>query len=192
MEVVHDLCQILLGLVLAGYIVKLDALGGFHIYLGVGFAHIEHHGVAAAHFFRHLLGHELSQRKEDEDGRRPAENIHQQGGLLDLFAGGGYPGIQQPLHQTVVRHHGGLVNGLFILAGEENTVILLLNLHLADLTLLRHGDEGVVIHLLDLILGQPGHGDEVEQHHQQHCHNVIENQRLLWGSDFVHTGHSFK
>ena len=187
MEVIDDLGQVFLGLVLTGHIVKLDALSGLHIDLGVGFAHVEHHGVAAAHFFYQLPGHELAQRNENQNRCHPTENLHQQRGLLDLFAGGGNAGIQQALDQlTVCGNHGGFIDGFSVLAGEQNTVILLLNLHLVDLALFRHVNEGVVVYLLNLVLRQPRHGDEVEQHHQQHGDQIVEDQRLFRGFDLIH------
>ena len=71
-------------------------------------------------------------------------------------------------------------------AGEENAVGLLLDLDPADLTLLCHGDESVVVDVLDLVLRDPRHGDEVEEHHKQHRHKVVVQQRLFRGLDFVH------
>ena len=41
MEVVHDLRQVLLGLVLTGHIGEFDAVGGLDIDLGVALAHAE-------------------------------------------------------------------------------------------------------------------------------------------------------
>ena len=187
MEIIDDLRQILLGLVLTGHVVKANSLGGLHIHLGIGLAHIEHHGIAAAHFLHQLPGHELPQGDEDQNGGHPAQNIHEQGGLLDLLAAGGNTGVQQSLDKLAVRgDHSGLVDVFFILAGEQDPVVGLLNLRPADLALFRHRHKGVVVHLLNLILGQPGHGDEVEQHHQQHGHHVVEDQRLFRGMDLIH------
>ena len=187
MEIIDDLRQILLGLVLTGHVVKANSLGGLHIHLGIGLAHIEHHGIAAAHFLHQLPGHELPQGDEDQNGGHPAQNIHEQGGLLDLLAAGRNTGVQQSLDKLAVRgDHSGFVDGFLILAGEQDPVVGLLNLRPADLALFRHRHKGVVVHLLNLILGQPGHGDEVEQHHQQHGHHVVEDQRLFRGMDLIH------
>ena len=187
MEIIDDLRQILLGLVLTGHVVKANSLGGLHIHLGIGLAHIEHHGITAAHFLHQLPGHELPQGDEDQNGGHPAQNIHEQGGLLDLLAAGRNTGLQQSLDKLAVRgDHSGLVDGFFILAGEQDPVVGLLDLRPADLALFRHRHKGVVVHLLNLILGQPGHGDEVEQHHQQHGHHVVEDQRLFRGMDLIH------
>ena len=185
-EVVDDLRQVLLGLVLAGHIGKLDALGGLDVDLGVGLAHIEHQGVAAAHFLHQAAGDDLTDGDKDHQRQDPAQDIRQQGSLLDLLAGGGDAGVQEPLHQAVVRHDGGLVDGFAVGGGKEDAVALLLDLHLADLILLGHGDEGVVVHLLDLVLRQPGHGQQVEQQHQQYHDHVVVDQRFLGGFDLVH------
>ena len=187
MEVVDHLLQILLGLVLTGHIVKLDALGRFDVDLGVGAAHVEHQGVAsAAHLLHHLPGHELAQGDEDHQGQDPSQQGHQEGRLLNLLAGGGDARVQQALHHVVIGYDGRLVDGLFVLVGEQDAVALLLDLHLADLLLLGHGDEGVVIHLLDLVLRQPRHGQHVEQHHQQDSRQIVVNKRFLGGLDLVH------
>ena len=189
MQVVDDLGEILLGLVLARDVIKLDALGRLDINLGVGLAHVEHHGVSAAHFLHHLAREDLSQPDEDEDRQHPAEDADEQRRLLNLFARGGNACVKQTLDQTVVRHHCGLVDGLFIAVGKEDAVGLLLDLDLADLALFGHGDKGVVIHLLDLVLRDPGHGNEVEEHHEQHRDKVIVQQRFFRGLDFIHRGH---
>ena len=60
MEIIHDFRQTFLGLVNAFHIGKADAVRGLHINFCIGFAHIEGHGVGAAHFVHHLFGHELS------------------------------------------------------------------------------------------------------------------------------------
>ena len=100
MQVVDDLGEVLLGLVLARDIIKLDALGGLDVHLGVGPAHVEHHGVAtAAHLLHHLARHILSQRDKDDDGQHPGENADKQRCLLDLLTRGGDARVQQALHQ---------------------------------------------------------------------------------------------
>ena len=187
MQVVDDLGKVLLGLVLARNVVKLDALGGLDIDLGVGLAHVEHHGVAsAAHLLHHLARENLPQTDEDDNGQHPAQDADEQRRLLNLLTRGGNTSIQQALHKTVVRHHRRLVDGLFIAAGEKDAVVLLLDLDLADLALLGHGDKGVVVHLFDLVLGHPRHRDEVEEQHEQHRDKVVVQQRLFRGLDFVH------
>ena len=180
MEVVDDLGQVLLGLVLTGHVVKLDALGGLDIDLGVGLAQVEHQGVAsAAHFLHHAAGDDLPDADKDDQRQHPTQNVHQQRALLDLLAGGGDASVQQTLHQSVVGDDGGLVDGLFILAGKQDAVALLLDLHLADLALLRHGHKGVVVHVLDLVLRQPRHGQQVEQHYHQKHDQVVVQQRFF-------------
>ena len=189
MEVIHDLLQVLLGLVLAGHVGEFDALRGLDIHLGVGFA--EGHGVGTAHLLHHLAGHELAQGDKDDEGQDPPQQADQQGGLLDLHAGGGDSGLQQPLCQVRIRDHGGLINGISILVGEQNAVVLLLDLRLSHLGALHHAHKGVVVHLADLALGHPGHGQEVEQHHHQQNDGVVVKQGFFGRFDFVHGSSSF-
>ena len=110
--------------------------------------------------------------------------------MFNFFTAGGYPGFQQPGNQVAVRHHGGFVDGAFVFIGKENTVVLLLNFHLADLAVLHHGHEGVVVHVLDGVFCQPGHCQGVEQHHSQQHHGIVENQWLLGAFYFIHLGSS--
>ena len=78
MEIVDDFRQILLGLILTGHIGEFDAVGGFDIHLGVALAHVEHHGVGAAHFLHELFGHPLPQTDEDHQRQDQGEQqIHQ-------------------------------------------------------------------------------------------------------------------
>ena len=192
-EVVYDLLKVLLGLVLTGHIGKADALGGLDVDLGIGLAHAEHHGVAvSAHFLHHIAGNELADADKEDQRQHPAQNAHQQGGLLHLLAGGGDARVQQTLHQPVIGNDGRFIDGLIVLTGEQDAVALLLYLHLPDLFLLRHGDEGVVVHLTDLVLRQPGHSQQVEQQQHQHRNNVIVEQRLLGGLDLSHTSASLQ
>ena len=186
MQVVDDFGEVLLGLVLACHVAEANAFGRFDIDLGVGLPHVEHHGVAAAHLLHHLAGHELSQRNKDDNGQHPRKNTDERRRLLDLLARGGNACVEKTLHKAVVRHHRRLVDRFFIRACEENAVVLLLNLHLADLALLGHGDEGVVVHFFDLMLGHPRHGDKVEEHHNKERHHIVVEQRLFRGFDFVH------
>ena len=186
MQIVDDLLQVFLGLVLARNIGEVDALGGLNIDLDVAAAHAEHHRVAAAELVRHLLGHILPEGDKDQDGEHPAENVHEQRGLLDLLALEGNARLQKPGGEVVVRHHGGLVDNSLVLIGKENAVVLLLNFDLADLVLLDHLDKGVVVHLLDLVLREPRHGKEIEEKYREHGDGVVEDQRLFRGFDFFH------
>ena len=184
-EIVHHLGEALLGLVLAGHIGELDALGGLHIHLGVGFA--EGHGVGPAGPLHQLFGHVLPDGDEHGDGQHPAEQKAQDGvGLLDDLAGEFGAGLIQPLRQVGVGHHAGLIDGGVVLVGEEDLVFLLLHLHLAQLTVVGHPDEGAVIHFADLPLGQPGHREEIEQHqHEQHG-AIVEDQWFFRLWHFLH------
>ena len=186
MQIVDDLLQVFLGLVLARNIGEVDALGGLDVDLDVAVStQAEHHRVAAE-LVRHLLGHILPERKEDQNGQHPAENVHEQRGLLDLLALEGNARLQKPGGEVVVRHHGGLVDNSLVLIGKENAVVLLLNFDLADLVLLDHFDKGVVVHLLDLVLREPRHGKEIEEKYREHGDGVVEDQRLFRGFDFFH------
>ena len=186
MEVVDHLLQVLLGLVLAGHVVKLDALGGLDVDLGAGLAHVEHHGVSAAHFLHHAAGDDLPDADEQEQRQHPGQDIQQHRALLDLLAGGGHVRVQQTLHQTVVGDDGGLVDGRLLLVRKQDAVALLLDLHAAQLALLRHGHEGVVVHLLDLMLRQPRHGQQIEQQQHQQRHDIVVEQRFLRGLYLIH------
>ncbi len=190
MQVVDDLGEVLLGLVLARDVVKLDALGRLDINLGIGLPHVEHHEVVPAHFVHHLAGHILPQCDKDDDRQHPAEDIHQQRGLLDLLSRGGNARVQQPLDKPfVIGEHRRFVDGFLILIRKQDPIFLLLDLHLADLALFGHGDKGIVIHLFDLMLGQPWHGDKVEEHHDQHRDHIVVQQRLFRRLDFIHCPH---
>ena len=70
---------------------------------------------------------------------------------------------------------------------DRNGVIIMLSMKERDYAMFVYGEWAeYAFDLLDLILGQPGHGDEVEQHHQQHGHHVVEDQRLFRGMDLIH------
>ena len=163
MQVLDDFCQALLGLILTGHIGELDALGGFYIDFCVALSQAEHHGVRAAGLIHHLLGHILPEADEQNQRQAPGEQkVEPGGGLLDHFAPGGNTGIQQALGQLQIGHHASLVDGFSVLFSEQDHILLGLDLSGIHLSFLHHGDEGVVVHLLDLALGQPGHEQEVE------------------------------
>ena len=79
-----------------------------------------------------------------------------------------------------------------VIWGKQDAVALLLDLHAAQLALLRHGHKGVVVHVLDLVLRQPRHGQQVEQQQHQHRDNVVVEQRLFGGLDLSHTSASLQ
>ena len=180
MEVLHDLLEIVLGLVLSGHVGEFDALGGLDIDLGVGLA--EGHGVGAAHVLHHAPGEILPQGNKDDDGQDPGQQKAEDGiRLLDDLAGELRAGVLQHLFQVRIRDHAGGVDGGLILVGKDDLVLLLLDLHLAQILVFRHVHEGAVIHLLDLLAGHPGHGQEVEQQQNQHGHAVVKKSRAVSG-----------
>ena len=71
MEIVYDLGKAFLRLILAGYIVKADAVRGLDIDLGVALSHAEGHDILAAHLIHELFAHELA--KNDKDDKRQNE-----------------------------------------------------------------------------------------------------------------------
>ena len=167
MEIVHDLLQVLLGLILAGHVGEVDALGGLHIDLGVGFSCAEHHGPGASGPVRQLLGHQLADGDEDDDGQDPRQHKAQQRRcLLHDVPGELRPGVVQPLGQVRVVHGPGFIDLAAVLVGEDDLVVL--HLHLADLLVFGHGHEGAVVHLLHRVAGHQGHQQKVDQqqHHQ--------------------------
>ena len=190
MQIVDDLGEVLLRLVLAGDVVELDALGGLDIDLGVGLAHVEHHRVAAAHLLHHAAREELADEDKHEQRHDPGEDAREHGGLLDLLAGGGDARRQQTRDEVVVRHHGRFIDGGAVGFRKEDAVVLLLDLHLADLAVFGHGDEGVVVHVLNPVLGHPRHGEEVEQQQKHQHEDVVKQQGLFGGFHFIHTDSS--
>ena len=167
MEIVDDLLQVLLGLILAGHVGKADALGGLDIDLGIGLPCAEHHGPGASGPVRQLLGHQLADGDEQDDGQHPRQHDAQQGGgLLHNVPGKLRPGIVQPLGQVRIVHGAGLIDLAAVLVGEDDLVVL--HLHLADLLVFGHGHEGAVVHLLHRVAGHQGHQQKVDQqqHHQ--------------------------
>ena len=184
-EVVHDLRQVLLGLVLPSHVGEFDAIGGFHVHLGIGVLAAEHHGVGAAELAHHPLAQQLPDAHKEQDGHQPAQQEGQDGGhlLLDL-AGELRPRRLEPVDQVRVGHEAGLVDLLLVLVSEQDLIVL--HLHLADLLLLGHSHEGAVVHLLHLPLAQPGHGQEVEQQQRQQDDAIVVDQRLLWFFHFIH------
>ena len=187
MQVLHNLGQALLGFVLARHIGEFDALGGFHIDLGIALAQTEHHGIGSSGLIHHLFGHELSEADEQDHRQPPGEQeIEPRGSFLNDLAPGGNTGIQQTLGEFGIGHHTGLIDGSAVLAGKEDQVFLGLNLCGADIPVLHHGDEGVVIHFMDLAFGQPGHEQEIEQHEQQKHQAIIIDEWSFGLLYFIH------
>ena len=186
-QIVHDFRQIFLGLVLARHIGELDAVGGFHIDLGVGFSHVEGHGTCAAACPVHqLFGHELPQHHENNHWQNPGQqNGKQRRSFLNDLAGEYRSGVLQTVNQTGVVHQAGFVNGGAFLIREQDLVVLHLNP--ADVLLLRHGHKGAVVGFPDLPLQDPGHQQQIEEHNAQKYHKIVVDEWFLWLFDFVHS-----
>src|SRR5699024_8715383 len=90
-----------------------------------------------------------------------------------------------------IGHHRGLIDGGPLLVGEQDAVLLLLDLDLAHLALLDHGVKGVVVHLPDLPLSDPGHGQEVEEHQDQQHDYIVVDQRLFGCFYLIHVKSPF-
>ena len=71
MQIIHDFRQVFLCLILSCYILKMNALGGRDIDLGLIAAHAEHHGVASGplHEFSTEI---LANGKKDQQWQNPS------------------------------------------------------------------------------------------------------------------------
>ena len=76
-KIVHNFLQAFFGLVLAGHIRKLDALGGLDIHLGVGFS--KAHRVGAASPLHQFFIHIIAQQGEQDYGQHPADEEAEHG-----------------------------------------------------------------------------------------------------------------
>ena len=92
MQVLHNLGQALLGFVLARYIGEFDALGGFHIDLGIALAQTEHHGIGPSGLIHHLFGHELSEADEQDHRQSPGEQEIEHGEVSSMVS----PRVETP------------------------------------------------------------------------------------------------
>ena len=184
-QVIHDLLQIVFGFVHALHVGEVDAVRGLDVDLGVALTHVEDHGTGATGLVHQALGQELSQHQEDEDRQDPGEDeARQRRRLLDDLAREFRTGFVQTLRQPRVVHDAGAVEQRTVLVREQDHVAA--HFDLADLAVFRHGHEGAVVHLFDLLLGHGRDHEHVEQQHQDQ-HDDIEDQngsfRLF---DFVH------
>ena len=187
MEVIHNFRQTFLGLVHALHIGKADAIGGFDIDLGIGFAHIEGHGIGTTCFVHHFLGHELSKGYKNHTGQNPGQQkTKQRRSLLhDFCTKVGNTGSIQPFCQIGIFQNTGLINlGFFLVCKHD---LIGLDIHSSDILLLSHGHKGAIINFLHPLLHQPRHGHKVEQR-QNHKHNsVVINQWLPRLFYLIHT-----
>ena len=177
MEVVHDLGQVLLGLVLAGHVGKADAVRGLDVDPGVGLAHPEGHAVLAAHLLHHLFAHILPQPDEDGQRQHKGQQKAQNGRALVADAVKGGAGFVQPLGQGGVVHGPGLVELGIVLVGKGDLGAG--DLHHTDVFFLDHIHEGAVVHLVDLRPHQHGRYDQIEQAQNGQHQNIVVDQRFL-------------
>ena len=117
MEKVDDFLQALLGLVLAGHVLKGDAGLFLHVYLGVGFAHAADAAKAAArpHFLEHIAVDEDHRHHHGQHGQHIADN-----GGEHILLGGDQFGLKafytvlgQPGYQIRLVQGGGLELDVF-------------------------------------------------------------------------------
>ena len=172
MQVIYDLRQALLRFIYALHIGEIDAVRGFHIHLGVAFAHIKGQGVGTAHSVHQLPGHKLSDTDEQHQGKDPAQQETQNGRcLLHNFAAEHRSGFMEAVYPAGVLQNAGLVNlGSFLVRKDD---LVFLDVHLTDVFLLGHGHKGTIVHFFDLPLHNGGHGKEVEQHQHHQDDTVV-------------------
>ena len=78
------------------------------------------------------------------------------------------------------------VDRCLLFVGKQQPVLLFLQLDLAHIAILQHGEECVVIDGLDLALGQPGHDKRIEKHQTEYHDEIVKNQWLFRGFDLFH------
>ena len=168
---VYDLLQTLLGLVLTGDIIELDAgLIIDNILLGTGFAAEQHCIAAGTAHLRHLFGGPAVDEPEQQDHRQEGDDKVQQRvpdrrALVDgakLHAR-----ILQPRHEVVVLRDGVRLEGVFVLVHKID--LLVLDLDGGQLLALQHLQEGAVVHALDTGLHQRRIQEDVAQNYD--CQN---------------------
>ena len=190
MQIIDYLGEVFLCLILACHVCKFNALGGFNVYSCIGLAHVEHHGVSAAHLLHHLARHELADRNKQDYRQNPRKDAHQCRGLLDLLAGGGNICVKQMRNKIVIRQHCGFIDLAVVISLEKNAVVLLLDLNCADLAVIYHIDKSVVVNFLDLMLAYPRHCDKIEHQQKDEHYRIVIHQRLFGGFYFVHVFYS--
>ena len=147
MQIFHDLLQVFLGFLFSGHVRETDSLRGFDIHFGVAFAHPEHHGIGTAHLIHHPFGQHPVDSKKDDHGKDPVQHKgHNRRCLLYDLALKGNAVLMQAVYQTGVLYGAGLIIIAFLVF-EQNLIAG--NLDFRDLLLFCHGNEGIVIHLLD-------------------------------------------
>ena len=202
MEKVHHFHQGVFGLLLASYVGKGDTgLVLLYIHLGVGLSEghgIAHAGHLTAHFLQHPTGEQFPNEDKHENRQHPGHDKGQQGaglsgnGRFKLDAGSAVELFQQPFPR--VRPDAGLVIGvlpILLFCNKHQLFFLCLPGHLADLSLVHHGQELVEADLGDLFGQHAGEQQCVEQHHHNKGDDIVKEQRFFrnfWRLvfDFLH------
>ncbi len=185
-EEVHHLHQVLLGLVLSGYVGEFDAGLAGDVDLGTALAEL--HGTAhgAAHPLHQRPAHELADADEDGNGQNKGQQKAEKGAHLpglDLCEPA--PALPEPVDQVrIVKGGCGIDAGGLGGVGEVNHILL--HLGHSHLPVRQHGQEGAVVHLGDLLPHEPGEQERVEQNHHHQDDGVIKDQRF---SGFLHFFH---
>ena len=189
MQEIDDLLERVLGLVLAGHVVKRLAGLRLDVDLGVGFA--EAHGVSA-HALAHLAEHERAEAVENDQRQHPRDQerddrAHFLRHNLTKF----HARRQQALNQLVIRRHavGGVIGSLAILnlldRGESDLRIV--NLDRFNLSIFEHRKKFGIINLLDTVSLNLREKQRVEQHHHDERDDVIDDQRPVGVFLLVHS-----
>lgn len=135
MQKIDNLCQGLLGLILASHILKGFAGFRLHVYFRVALA--KGHGIAA-HFLLKPVAHELPDSKDQQEWKNPGEQETDNGGcpLLYNLGKGNFAlviaalGGRQTVDQVGIVHFTGAVNRLFtaaVLCLIHNFIVIYFN-----------------------------------------------------------------
>ena len=188
-QIINDLRKVLLGLVLTRHIGKTDAVGGWNVDLGVALSHAEGHGVRPACLRHHLLGHVLSQGREDQDGQnKTQEKAEQRRHSFFNVPGKRRAGGVKAIRQGRIVHFTGLVDLFAVLVRKDDLGII--DLHGADVLVLDHFHKGAVVHFLHTGARKQRRHDHVEDQNGQQRNAVVINQRLFGRFDLFHLPHT--
>ena len=180
-EEIDDLSERLLGLVLAGDVVKGDARLFLADDLGVGLA--KAHGVLAAHALLQAAHQQVARAEDDAVGKHPAQqDLHQRRGLLDdLRFKGDFGMVEQALREVVVRPGAGAVDALRALhfGEEEDGAAGVVQRHFAHFAVVQHGEELVIGDLRHPRLREQRKDEGVEEHDHQQDDDRVVKQRFF-------------
>ena len=184
-QILHDLLQVFLGLLFARHVRESDALRGLDVDLGVALSHAEHHGIGAAGLLHHPLVEEVSQTREDRDGKYPGQEEGQKRrhGLYDIAAEF-HIVLVKAVCQIQIRHRRRRED-LALAVRKQN--LGRGDLHLLHLVIFCHGDKCIVVCLRDLGAPQRRHHQTVEQDHDDHDQEHICDPLFFGLFDFVHS-----